>query len=197
MVGARVLCFSAVLTFGVSFAVLAQETTTTTTKPESHAVMATIDTAQVVYVSGDDAVVKLPDGSLRLLEVPAGTSFTVDGRPAKVSDLRPGSVISHARVSSRTESNVTTVTQINGTVTAKNGPFVTLRMDDGTSKIYKVPANATFTIDGQSSTYGSLRTGSKVSATAVKTEGLSTVNGGSAMAAQTPPQIGILLIERR
>jgi hypothetical protein len=30
----------------------------------------------------------------------------------------------------------------------------------------------------------------------VKTEGLSTVNKAAAMAAQTPPQIGVLLIER-
>ncbi|HXS14207.1 MAG TPA: hypothetical protein VN734_16020 [Acidobacteriaceae bacterium] len=197
MVRARVFYYSAVLTFAVSFAGLAQETTTTTTKPQSHAVMTTIDTAQVVYVSGDDAVLKFPDGSLRLLEVPPGTSFTVDGQPAKVSDLKPGSVISHARVSSRTESDVTTVTQINGTVTAKSGPFVTLRLDDGTSKIYRVPMHATFTIDGQPSTFANLTKGSKISATAVKTEGLSTVSHGSAMAAQTPPQIGVLLIEKR
>jgi len=200
MIRARVLSFSAVLAFAASVSLytagFAQETTTTTTAPKSHAVTADIETADVIYVSGDDAVLRLPDGSLRLLDVPAGTSFTVDGKPAKVSDLKAGSTLAHVKVSSRTESQVTTVTQINGVVTTKNCPYLTLRLDDGTSKNYRVPSHTTFSIDGQPGTCQQLRTGAKLSATGVKTEGLSTVNKGAAMAAQTPPQIGVLLIER-
>lgn len=205
MIRARVLSISAVLAFAASVSVpvagIAQETTTTTT-PKSHAMTMDIETADVIYVSGDDAVLKLPDGNLRLLEVPAGTTFTVDGKPAKVSDLKVGSTLSHAKVSSRTESDVTTVTQINGTVTMRRCPTLTLRLEDGTSKHYRVPTNATFTVDGQPSTCQQIRVGSKLSATVVTTEGLSTVNKNASMSArnpapqpQTPPQIGVLLIE--
>jgi hypothetical protein len=38
----------------------AQETTTTTVKPKVAVAIMTIDSAQVVYVSGDDAVLKMP-----------------------------------------------------------------------------------------------------------------------------------------
>ena len=200
MIRARVLTFSAVLAFagsvGVSTAGLAQVTSETTKTPQSRVTTVDIETAEVVYVSGDDAVLRFPDGSLRLLEVPPGTTFSVDGKPAKVADLTPGSTLTHARVSSRTESEVVTVKQINGRVTAKRGPFVTLRLDDGTSKIYRVPAHATITIDGQPSTLGNLRVGSSFAATAVTTEGLSTVNNAAHKAVQTPPQNGVLVIER-
>jgi hypothetical protein len=197
MVRAWVLSVSAVLVFAGSVCAVAQETTATTTTPKSRVTIGTIETAQVVYVSGDDTVVRLPDGSLRLLDVPAGSSFTVDGKPAKVSDLQPGSTIAHVKVSSRTESEVKTVTQVNGTITAKTGQFVTVRFDDGSSKVYRVPTHASFTENGQTSNWGQMRVGSKVSATAVKTEGLSSVQNASATAAQTPPQIGILLIEKK
>lgn len=200
MIHARFLTFSAVLAFAASVCVsaggFAQVTSETTKTPQSRVTTVDIETAQVVYVSGDDAVLKFPDGSLRLLEIPGGTTFSIDGKPAKVSDLTPGSTLTHARVSSRTESEVTTVKQINGRVTAKRGPFVTLRLDDGTSKIYRVPTNATITIDGQPSTFGNLRVGSSFAATVVTTEGLSTVNNAAHKAVATPPQSGVLLIDR-
>jgi hypothetical protein len=44
------------ISFGLSSAALAQETTTTTSKPTSLTRAVRIDTAQVVYVSGDDVV---------------------------------------------------------------------------------------------------------------------------------------------
>ena len=201
MIRACVLSCTAVLAFAASVTPsatgFAQETTTTTTTPKSHAVTAEIETADVIYVSGDDAVLKLPDGSLRLLAIPAGTPLSVNGKPAKVSDLTAGSTITHVKASSRTESEVTTVTQINGTVTRKYCPYLTIRLNDGTSKGYRVPANAKFTIDGQPGTCQQLTVGAKLAATALKTEGLSTEKKGAALAAQTPPQIGVLLIERR
>src|ERR1700744_4971124 len=93
---------------------LAQETSTTTTTPKSMMRRVTINTAQVVYVSGDDAVLKLPDGSLKLLALRPGTPLMVDGKPVKPSDLTPGSTLANVQVSRRVESDVTTVTQING-----------------------------------------------------------------------------------
>lgn len=193
--------FSAVLTFAAGASTsalgLGQETTTKKATPKSHMVVGSIDIAQVLYVSGDDAVVKLPDGRLRLLDLPVGTAFMVDGKAAKVSDLQPGSTIAHVQVSRRMESEVTTVTQINGLVAAKNGRTLTLRLEDGTSRMYTVPMHAMFMVNGQTAGYESVMRGAKISATAVKTEELSTVTDRAAMAAQTPPQAGVLLIEKQ
>lgn len=208
MIRTRVFCFSTVLAFAASVNVSAvgraQVTTDTTKTPQSHTMNVDIERADVVYASGDDVVLRMQGGGLRLFEIPAGTSLTVDGKPATVSDLTVGSTISHARVNTRTESDVTTVTQINGVVTRRNCPFVTLRLDDGTSKVYRIPPNATFSIEGQDrATCGSLRQGSRLTATVVTTEGLSTVNNNAAIAARTPPptpppptppQSGVLLI---
>lgn len=186
----------AVVTLGLSLPSIAQETSTTTTTPKSATSVITIDTAEVIYVSGDDAVLKLPDGNLRLLSVYPTTPLMVDGKATKVSDLKPGTTLSHVQVNRRVESDVTTVTQINGTVTAKKGRILTLRLDDGTSKIYQVPHDATFNVNGRDVDYNGITTGSKISATVVKTEGLSTASSKAVAVGQTPPQSGTLLIER-
>lgn len=175
---------------------LGQVTSETTTTPKSVAKTLTIDSAQVVYASGDDAVLKLPNGNLRLFELNPGTSLTIDGKPSNVSDLTPGTTISHVQLHSRTESDVTTVTQINGRVTAKNGRLLTLRLDDGTSKFYRVPYHATFNVDGRTTTYENLTRDMKISVTAVKTEPVISKSSKAAMVAQTPQQSGTLVIEK-
>ncbi len=172
----------------------AQETTTTT--PKSSVKSVTIDTAQVLYVSGDDAVLKMPDGSLQLFELSPGTSLTIDGKPGTAADLKPGMTLSHAKLNTRTQADVTTVTEINGTILDKNGRNLTLRLDDGTAKIYNVPYHATFNVDGKESSYDNVTKGSKISATVVKTESMTTESSKSAAVAQTPPQQGTLLIIR-
>lgn len=175
---------------------LAQVTSETTTTPKSVAKTLTIDSAQVVYVSGDDAVLKLPDGNLRLFELAPGTSLTIDGKPATVSDLTLGTTISHVQLQSRTESNVKTVTQFSGRVTAKNGRLLTVRLDDGTSKIYRVPFHATFNVDGRTTSFDNLVRGSTITVTAVTTEPVTTKLSRAAMVGQTPQQSGTLVIEK-
>jgi hypothetical protein len=196
--GKSSLCAVAAFVAGILFStpVIAQETTTTTSTPKSATRVVTIDTAQVVYASGDDAVLKTPDGRVRLFDIPPGTSFTIDGKPATAADLTPGSTIAHVKMSTRVQADVTTVTQVNGTITAKNGPWVTLRLDDGTSKMYRVPSHATFSIDGRTAKYADVTKGMKISATAVKTEATTTQSSQAAMVGSTPPQSGTLLIEK-
>jgi len=182
------------------FASSAQKTTATTSTPQGITKEVTIDTATVVYASGDDAVLKTPDGRLRLFELAPGTSFEIDGKPATVADLKVGTTITHVKIHSRQESEVTNVTQFSGRIQQRNGPFLTLRLDDGTSKIYRVPPNATFTVDGREAKLGDLARGHTVSVTAVRTEGLSTISSGASkigQSPQTPPQVGTLVIEKQ
>jgi hypothetical protein len=174
----------------------AQDTTTTTT-PKSVAKVLTIDSAQVVYVSGDDAVLKMPDGSLRLFELAPGTPLIIDGKESKPSDLSAGMAISHVKLHSRVSSDVTTVEQLNGTISAKTGRILQLRLDDGTSKFYRVPHDASFSVNGQDTNYENLTKGMKISVTAVTTSGMNTHSSKAAMVATTPPQQGTLVILKR
>jgi hypothetical protein len=176
----------------------AQKTTTTTTTPQGVTKEVNIDTATVVYASGDDAVLKTADGHLRLFELAPGTSFEIDGKPATVADLKVGTTIHKVRIKSRQESEVTNVTQFSGRVTSRSGPFLTLRLEDGTSKIYRVPPHASFQVDGREARLQDLSRGMTVQVTAVRTEGLSTVTTGAGKFGQTPPppQSGTLVIEK-
>jgi hypothetical protein len=193
---AAVLAAAALLSLPVASP--AQKTTTTTTTPQGVTKEVTIDTATVVYASGDDAVLKTPDGRLRIFELAPGTTFEIDGKPATVADLKVGTVIHHAKIHTRQESEVTNVTQFSGRVTSRSGPFLTLRLEDGTSKIYRVPPHATFQVDGRDARLQDLSRGMTVQVTAVKTEGLSTVSSAAGKFGQTPPppQAGTLVIEK-
>ena len=178
----------------------AQPETTTTHTPRSVSKALTIDSAQVVYVSGDDAVLKLPDGSLRLFELEAGTPLIIDGKEAKPSDLSPGMNISHVQLHSRLASDVETVETLSGTIAARNGRFLTLRLDDGTSKIYRVPNHATFNVGGRETTFSNITRGMRIDVTAVTTSGLDTKARNAKVVATTPPtppQKGTLIILRR
>jgi hypothetical protein len=138
----------------------------------------------------------MPDGTLRLFELNPGTPLIIDGKASQISDLTPGTALSHVQLHSRTESEVTTVTQINGQITAKNGKWLTLRLDDGTSKMYRVPYDATFNVNGRTTRYEEVIRGMKVAITAVKTEPVTTRSTRTAVMAQTPQQSGTLVIEK-
>ena len=175
----------------------AQTETTTTRTPTSVSKALTIESAQVVYVSGDDAVLKMPDGSLRLFELEAGTPLMIDGKEAKPSDLSPGMTISHVQLHSRVNSDVEKVETFSGTITSRNGRFLTLRLEDGTSKIYRVPNNATFTVGGRDTRFNNIVRGSRITVTAVTTSGLDTKSRNAKVVATTPPtppQQGTLVI---
>lgn len=175
----------------------AQETTTSTKTPTAVTRVVTIETAQVVYVSGDDVVLKDAAGRLRLLALPAGTPLIVDGKPTAVKDLTPGTTLGHVQARTRVDSEVTTVTQIDGEIVHVTPPkWVTIRLGEGTVKRYEIPAEATFQVNGATATPFELKKGMKLSATAVTTGGLNTHTSKSAVVGETPPQVGALLIFR-
>ena len=191
-----VLMFAASI-LSLCAAVPAQETTTASSKPTALTQVVKVDTAQVVYVSGDDVVLKDADGRLLLLAVPAGTPLIVDGKPTTLKELTPGTTLAHVQARSVVESEVTTVTQIDGEVFQVTPPkYVTLKLGDGTVKRYEIPKQATFQVNGKTATAFELKKGMKISATAVTTQGVNTHSAKAAIVGQTPPPIGTLLIFR-
>ena len=171
----------------------AQETTT----PNAVAKVLTVDSATVVYVSGDDAVLKFPDGSLQLYESKAGTPLVIDGKEAKPSDLTPGMELHHLQVHSVVHSDVTAVEEFTARVVRRNGRQLTLRLEDGSTKLYRVPHDATFKVNGQDTAFGNITENMTITVTAVKTSGLTEHSTNAAKVARTPAQEGTLVIENQ
>jgi LPXTG-motif cell wall-anchored protein len=161
-----------------------------------------VRSGEVVYVSGNNLVVKMENGDIKSLTVPDSARATVDGKELSVHELKPGMKLQRTIVTSSTPKLVTTVRTIQGKVFNVNAPSsVILTLPDNTNKQYKVPKGQKFMIDGQEKTVFDLRKGMNVSATVV-TQVPETVVAqqrkvtGSAPPPPATPQIeGALLIE--
>jgi hypothetical protein len=197
LLGAGIVC----LVFAV--AMLAQDTTKTQTKqgPASHKVQ--VERGEVVYVQGNELVVKMENGEIRHFNnVPESARATVDGKELSIHELQPGMKLQRTIVTSTTPRTVTTVRTIQGKVWQVNPPnTVILTLPEGGNKQYRIPKGQKFTIDGQEKTAFDLKKGMNVSAT-VLTEVPETVvaeqrktTGSAPPPPATPALQGALLIE--
>ena len=76
-----------------------------------------IETAEVVYVSGHDLVVKTEDGGLRHFpNVPDDKTVLVGGEELTVRDLKPGMRLQRTTITSTTPRMITTVKTVKGKV---------------------------------------------------------------------------------
>ena len=191
---------------------LAQTSSTTVTKGASSSATE-VRRGEVVYVSGQELVVKMEDGQVKHFTVPVGAHYTVDGKSYTIRDLKPGMHLTQRITTTTTPQTITTVRSVSGKVWHVNPPsMVILTLPDGTNKQFKVPKGVKFTIDGEEKTVFDLRKGMQVTATAVKQEPETLVSRQTAVtgrpgapapapAAAPPPemppaaQVGVLLVE--
>ncbi len=146
---------------------LAQQTTTQV-KSGQATVVTEVRRGEVVYVSGNELVVKMEDGSVKHFTVPDDFRFDVEGKQLSVRELTPGMKLTQRVTTTSTPKTVTTVRTISGTVWQVNPPkMVILTGPDGKNKQYTVPDGTKFKIDGEDKTVFDLRQGMKVSATVV------------------------------
>ena len=90
------------------------ETNTTAAQP-SHDV--TIERGEVVYVSGNDLVVKMEDGTIRhFANVPESARVTVDGQELGIHSLKPGMKLERTTIVTTTPKTITTVKSVTGKV---------------------------------------------------------------------------------
>jgi hypothetical protein len=124
---------------------------------------------KVVYVSGNEVVMKGEDGTYRdFPNVPDSARVTVDGKPLSVHDLRPGMTIERVTITMTTPRVITTIKKVTGTVWAITPPTsVILTLEDGKNQEFKIPDGTKFMVDGQQTDAFSLKPGMKVSATSV------------------------------
>jgi hypothetical protein len=181
---------------------IAQDTTQTTTSSGPPTTETQVRSGEVVYVSGNDLVVKTDNGQVKHFTVPEGATATVDGQKLSVHDLKPGMKLQQTITTTTTPETVKTVRTIKGKVWQVQPPVsVILTLPNGTNKQYKIPEGQKFDINGQQTDAWSLKKGMEVTATVIreipenKIAQTRTTTGEMPPPPATPPQEGALLIE--
>jgi hypothetical protein len=125
-----------------------------------------VERGEIVYVSGNDVVIKMEDGTLRNFEnVPDSTTVTVDGKQLNVHQVQPGMKIEKQTIVTTTPRTITTVETVTGKVWHVTPPLsVTLTMDNGKNQTFKIPKDQKFNINGQMVDAFGLKKGMMVSA---------------------------------
>ena len=181
MVGAVCLAFT--------LSVSAQVKTTTSTAGDKAAIVTQVERGEVVYVSGNDVVIKMEDGTIRhFANVPETFKATVDGQQVGVHDLKPGMKLQRTITTTTVAKMITTVKSVTGKVWVVNPPnSVILTMDDGKNQQFKIPNNQKFNIDGKMVDAWGLKKGMTVSATKVVEEPVDVVSQSRNVTGSTPP----------
>ena len=162
------------------------ETNTTAAQP-SHNV--TIERGEVAYVSGNELVVKMEDGTIRhFANVPESARVTVEGQELGIHSLKPGMKLERTTIVSTTPKTITTVKSVTGKVWHVTPPnTVILTLEDGTNQEFKIPKGQKFTVDGQETDAFGLKKGMVVSATKVVEEPISVVEQQRKVTGTMPP----------
>ena len=184
-------------------AMLAQDTTKTQTTTGAGSKNVQVDRGEVVYVSGNELVVKMESGEIRHFpNIPESARATVDGKELSIHELKPGMKLQRTITTTATPRTVTTVRTIQGKVWQVSAPnTVILTLPDNTNKQYRIPKNQKFMIDGQEVTAFELRKGMNVSATVLTAVPETVIaeqrrtTGSAPPPPPTPPVQGALLIE--
>lgn len=147
----------------------AQVQTEATTKAGSATHEIKVEHGEVVYVTGNDLVVKMEDGQIRHIEnVPESAKVDVDGKELGIHDLKPGMKLQRTITTSTTPRTVTTVQSVTGKVWQVTPPnSLILTLEDGSNQQFKIPKGQKFTVNGQQTDAFGLKKGMVVSATKV------------------------------
>ena len=139
----------AILALFAAFAI-AQEQSETQVTQETSTHEYQVERGEVVYVSGNEIVVRMANGEVRDVTVPPDATATVDGRKITVKDLQPGMKLERTIKTTTTPELVTTVRTVEGKVWHVSAPkTVILTLANGENKKYNVPKDQVFKIDGE------------------------------------------------
>lgn len=171
----------------VSNAQVQTKVSTTKGTPTTHEVR--VERGEVLYVSSNDLLVKMEDGTERLFaDLPDNAQATVDGKPTGIHDLKPGMKLERTITVTKTPTVVTTVQNVTGKVWQVMPPnWVILTLDDGTNQRFNIPKDQKFNIDGQMTDAWGLKKGMKITATKVVEEPVDVYTHEHAVTGTTPP----------
>jgi len=175
------------LTFAMSANAQVQTETNTTAGKATKTVK--VESGQVVYVSGNDLVVKMPDGTLRHFNnVPESARVDVDGKQLGIHDLKPGMTLHKTITTTTTPKMITTTKSVTGTVWYVQPPnSVILTLADGKNQEFKIPKGQKFNVNGQMTDAWGLQKGMTVSATQVIEQPETVVSQQAKLTGTMPP----------
>ena len=155
------------LTFTLS--VMAQVKSETTKTIEAGTKTVKVERGEVVYVSGNEVMVKMEDGSIRdIRNVPESARVTVDGKELGIHDIKVGMKLQKTITTTTTPRMVTKVETVTGKVFHVTPPTsVILTLENGENQQFHIPKDQKFNIDGQMVDAFGLKKGMKVSATRI------------------------------
>jgi len=147
----------------------AQVQTQTTTESGKASVKTTVEKGEVVYVSGNDLVVKMEDGSIRhVTNVPESARVTVDGKQLGIHDVKVGMKLQRTITTTTTPKTIKTVKTVTGKVWNIMPPSsVILTLEDGKNQSFKIPKGQKFDVDGKSVDAWGLKKGMIIHATKI------------------------------
>ena len=183
VLGVGVVC----LTFAMNGRAQVQTESSTTAGQSTKEVK--VEHAQVVYVNGNELVVKMQDGTYRHFNnVPESARVTVGGQQLGIHDLKPGMTLQKTITTTTTPKVVTTTQSVTGTVWHVSPPnSVILRLADNSTQSFKIPKNQKFNVDGQMVDAFGLKKGMKVTATKIVEEPITQVQQEAKLTGQMPP----------
>jgi hypothetical protein len=180
----------------------AQEATTTAIRHGITTYDTAVRNAEIVYVEGNDLVLKLENGKVEHLVVPDSDRFNVGGKEVTVRELTPGTKLTQTITTTTTPRYVNTVKTIKGKVWHVNAPSrVIVAMPDGSNQVFAVPSHAKFTVNGKEKSVFELRKGMQFNATIVTDSSERVQETSKSTVAEipkpaTPQMVGVLLIQQ-
>lgn len=179
----------------------AQDTKTESVRHHAQSYETKVRNAKIVYVEGNDLVLKLENGTVEHLVVPDSDRFNVDGKSLTVGELTPGTTLTQTITTVTSPRTVNTVRVLKGKIWHITKPHtVILTLPDGTNHSYTIPKHAKITIDGKPATQFELKKGQTLQATIVTDEPQTVVAETKTVVGQappaTPPMLGVLLFEQ-
>lgn len=167
----------------------AQIKTQTSTASGQGTKVTTVERGEVVYISGNDMVVRKDDGEiLHFANVSESARIEVDGKKLGIHDLRPGMKLQRTITTTTTPKTITTVKTVTGKVWHVTPPnTVILTLEDGTNQQFKIPNGQKFTIDGKQTDAFGLKKGMTVSATKIVEEPMTAMEHQRKVTGSMPP----------
>ena len=177
----------------------AQDTSTSTIKHGPSSYDTKVKNAEVVYVEGNDLVLRVENGRLEHLVVPDSDVFNIDGQNLTVHDLKPGTKLTQTITTTTTPRYVTTVRTIKGKVWHVTPPTsLIVSLPEGGNQAFTVPRDAKFTIHGEPKTVFDLRKGMNIEATVITDSQETVMSSAKSMSGvapvPAPREVGVLLI---
>jgi len=143
--------------------------------------------ATVVYVNGNDLLIKATDGRLLNYSVPSGYQFTIASGKVALKELKAGAVLTGPVATGSEPLIIGHIETVKAKVYVARPPeTVTLILSDG-SQDFTVPAGTMFMVNGASVPLSGLKRNDEVEATLL----MAGKGDGT-----TPPLKGALLVEK-